>query len=150
MVRGMEVRTDLFLRELEQMMALDKTRPSMDLTASVIGMFGKIRLVVAANVIDDDESTRVRIGYVLVQEVEEGDPSSLHRLYQGSGTLSDTTKENVRKQLSEFAAKIKNHAGNISSVTFGRGLIFIKEDDGFQKSIEEAAGSSIAWMPDEG
>jgi hypothetical protein len=61
-----------------------------------------------------------------------------------------TSKENVGKKFSEeeSAANIKDHLGNISSVSFGLGSIFIKEDDGFQKSIQEQApaGRSIGWV----
>jgi hypothetical protein len=76
---GMEARTDSFLRELEQMMA-QRLVCLVAFIVSVIEIFGKMRFVVAANLIDD-EFTRVRIGHVIVQEVEEGDPNSLDHLY---------------------------------------------------------------------
>jgi hypothetical protein len=111
----------------------------MALVASVIEMFGNIRLAVAANLIDG-EFTRVRIGHVLVQEVEEGDPrNSLNRLYQqGSGrtTLSD-----------------RDHLENISSVTFGRGLLSKKMTTVSKSLLEKRQllleDQSHFWMPDQ-
>lgn len=76
----MEARADLFLRELEQVMAL-RLVCLVALIVSVIEMFGKMLLVVAAYLMDDEEFTRVRIGHVIVQEAEEGAPNSLHHLY---------------------------------------------------------------------
>eukprot|EP00545_Synedropsis_sp_CCMP1620_P005867 CAMPEP_0119005006 /NCGR_PEP_ID=MMETSP1176-20130426/1476_1 /TAXON_ID=265551 /ORGANISM="Synedropsis recta cf, Strain CCMP1620" /LENGTH=246 /DNA_ID=CAMNT_0006956769 /DNA_START=77 /DNA_END=817 /DNA_ORIENTATION=+ len=148
MVQGIKVRRDLFLKEIQR--TVDPSEPGLkcSLVAGVIGMLGKIRLVVGAHFLDDDLK-KIRVNHVLVHTVHEGeDPAQVNRLYEGSGTLSEASKENVLSSLSEFAALAKDHQGLITSITFGRGLMYIANDGAFQERVQEAAGGPILWIPD--
>jgi hypothetical protein len=146
MVQGLQVRRDLFLKEIKRV--VDGPGLSFSLVAGVIEMLGKIRLVLGAHLLDDSMK-KIHVNHVLVHTVNKADdPAHVNRLYEGSGALSAASKTNVLLGLTEFAELAKEHRGLITSITFGRGIMYIAGDKGFQESVEHAAGNKILWIPD--
>jgi hypothetical protein len=145
MVQAMQVRRDLFFKEVKR--AAAPTGLRLSLTASVIGMFGKIRLVAIVHLVDEDFQ-QINVSHVLVDTVDEASNAAVNALYQGSGTISDATREKVLEGLCVLATQAKEHGGLVVSMTFGRGLMFLTDCKPFQERVNEAAGFKIMWVPD--
>lgn len=146
MVQGLKVRKDLFFKEIQRVAGPEGM--SLSLVAGVIEMLGMIRLVVGVH-FENEDSEKTSVNHVLVHTVAEGgENAEVNRLYEGSGTLSAPAKKSALDGLSEFAALAKDHSALITAITFGRGLMYVADDQAFKKRVEKAAGRKISWIPD--
>lgn len=147
MIQGLEVRRGLFFKEVKRI--AEGPGLQMSLVAGVIEMLGHIRLVVGAQFLDGDSLEKINVNHVLVHMVDKSEnPDHVKNLYEGSGTLPEASKTNVILGLTDLAEMAREHRALITSITFGRGIMYIAEDKGFQKVIEAAAGRNILWIPD--
>lgn len=151
MVQAMKIRRDLFLKEFKRMAAEtehDKEPQYLSLTLAVVEMFGKIRLVASAHLVDDNFE-KIAVSHVLLEELEASDRETVNRLYEGSGTISEETRSKVSEKLISFVSDIKESNGLIVSITYGRGLMFLSTEEEFKQPIQTCQGSSeIQWIPD--
>lgn len=144
-VKAMDMRRDVFLRELKRSVTNETCH--LSLTMGVVQMFGTIQLVGGVKFVDE-EMNIITVNHLFLQAVDEGNQEAVRLLYQGSGTISDIAKQKVQTAFCEISAMIKAQGAEIVSITFGRGIMYIKEDQDFRRAVEEAAGCRMAWTPD--
>lgn len=149
MVQAMKVRGDLFLKEVKRVAAEKDSQHNVSLTLAVVGMFGKIRLVAGAHMVDEN-CKKIQVSHVLLQAVGERDQDAINRLYEGTGTISNEIRGKVQANLISFIARLKESNGLLTSITYGRGLMFISYEEGeaFKQAIETSHGKPIVWIPD--
>lgn len=142
---AMKARSELFLKEMKQSSSSDAR--TLGCQIGVIEMFGKIRLNMAATFVTDSFE-RITVNHIWLRDVDDNRVESGDELSRGSGKVSNDTKRMVRHALCEVGSKAKEYEVDIFSFTYGRGLMFISDDEEFQKSVEDAAGRKIVWTPD--
>jgi len=115
----------------------------------------RVRLVAAASVVVSGGGVPFtinvdQINHVLFETIDEG-REALQRLYPsngGSGTLSKAAKRFVIARLSIFVKRLNEHGLQASSMTYGRGLMWLSDDEESTEKIEENnAGAKMMWVP---
>lgn len=136
-------------------------RPSIALVAGVIYDMEKARLSVAATFHEKGSNAFnpkiITVNHVIFEVVDEGGEGVRRRLHPsfGSGDIPEVARACVFDGFLDFILMANRHGVAVQSITFGRGLMWMKEDEfqkgGSKKKIEEANdkdGNRIIWMPD--
>ena len=149
-----------FLKEAKKVIKPNWSgQPKLSLVASVIYDMEKVRLVCAATFCHKETNKIVTVNHVQFEVVGEGDDGDvrrrLHPSHGGAGDIPDDIRANVITELYVFICQVNDHGISVQSITFGRGLMWLK-DDKFQKGdkaklMEEGNDENkIMWIPDTG
>lgn len=168
--KAMIDRSDAFLEEAKRCLDIylknDEhgfRKATIGLSAALVYNMGKVRLQCAATLHDSENEvgfggggTTTTVNHVIFEVVEEGGEDVQIRLHPpcGSGDVSFECRERVVKKLKAFFARANDKYGiSIQSFTYGRGLMWISEED-FRDDKKEFeglnGGNMIIWMPDMG
>ena len=159
--KAMRDRADDFLKEAKRCLDVylenDKfgfRKATIGLAAAVVYNMGKPRLQCAATVHDSDSEIGVGHGGATVNHVlfeAVGDGGVEVRRLMGSGDISVSFREHVVEKLKAFFVRAKTFGVSIQSITFGRGLGWMADEDfrDDKKELEKINGGNlIIWMPD--
>lgn len=153
LMKEMKHRSNLFFQEIKNCDDVKST--NLAFQSAVIEIVGGIYLVGAASFFSNSQEAVLSVNHVLFEKVDEGEEAR-HRLYPsngGSGEISDNTKSLVVDKWTEFVGRMSEFDLHVSSVTFGRGLMWLSDDDDSREKIETHNGQvhgvhrRIIWMP---
>jgi hypothetical protein len=135
----LEDRTVIFLQELKRCEVT-----VIHFQMSVIPMVGGIYLNTGTSFFSDGVKY---INHIYAKKLETNAEDEA-RLNQGSGTLSDKLRRTVEKKMRKLVREMHDHKIEVSSLTYGRGLLYLDSATDFKESIDEENGSNkkICWI----
>lgn len=165
--KAMKDRADSFLEEAKRCLDIDLKndkygfrKATIGLAAAVVYNMGKPRLQCAATVHDSDSEVgfgqaQMTVNHIIFEAVGDGGEEVRRRLHpvRGSGDISEECRERVVEVLKAFFLRAKKYGISIQSVSFGRGLMWMRDEEfrDDKKELEEVNGGDlIMWMPDMG
>lgn len=156
MLLEMRRRGDLFIDEIKRCVGAGEIGyPILSFQTACIWNLGSIRLGASASFYSRSLSKVVVVNHVLFDTVDEGEDAKqrLHPSNEGSGEISEKAKGLVVAKWTEFVGRISERGLRVQSITYGRGLMWLSEDEAATKRIEESNGGvdgehrSIMWLP---
>jgi len=150
----MGIRMFLLFEEAKRVMDPNQ---GIGLEMGVVDLLGVklLRLHVQVHITDMAGFTH-RLNHVLVQYIDEGE-DAFETLYPPDGTsgdLSKKAKDRVVSNLTRFIDGLRTIDIFVSSITYGRGLMRVLDDDEITGRIEKVNGEcngenlGIRWIPD--
>lgn len=160
--KALKDRTNAFLEEAKRCMNILKKNGSANtdigIAAGCIHDIGKVRLVCAATCFDP-EMRKVMVNHVVYEAIGEGGVDVRRRLHppRGSGDIPTECRTRVLETLTAFVRRTNEEFGmQIQSITYGRGLMWLREKDhkDAKEEMDNLNGTAfgvtkrIMWMPD--